>query len=255
MEPWLDTWEISRPERNITSASLNEKPWRTFSEALPCSIIPSLWRHIQESIQTMCEPASPEGTGKPPQPHTKLTGTIWQAGCTCAQETRAIREEQRRWTSPIAQSQDDKSVRPRVTWRKMSHVPATHDQSPASTYDFLTHHRQSFLHSLTGEVSFQQTGLPIPPSLGYLRSLSQGKNSQIFYHWLSLGGGDSLVTQTVKNLPAVPKTQVWTLGWEDPLKKGMATHFSILNLENSMDRGGWQAIVHGVTKNWTRLRD
>ena len=26
-------------------------------------------------------------------------------------------------------------------------------------------------------------------------------------------------------------------------------------LENSMDRGAWQAVVHGVTKSWTQLRD
>ena len=32
----------------------------------------------------------------------------------------------------------------------------------------------------------------------------------------------------VKNLPAVQKTQVQSLGWEDPLEKGMATHSSIL---------------------------
>ena len=38
----------------------------------------------------------------------------------------------------------------------------------------------------------------------------------------------SLVAQTVKNLPAMQKTQVQSLGWEDPLKKGMATHSSIL---------------------------
>ena len=36
------------------------------------------------------------------------------------------------------------------------------------------------------------------------------------------------------------ETQVWSLGWEDPLEKGMATHSSI-RLENSMDRGAWQA--------------
>ena len=39
---------------------------------------------------------------------------------------------------------------------------------------------------------------------------------------------NSLVAQMVKNLPAKPKTQVRSLGWEDPLKKGMATHSSIL---------------------------
>ena len=38
----------------------------------------------------------------------------------------------------------------------------------------------------------------------------------------------SLVAQMVKNLPKMPKTQVRSLGWEDPLKKGMATHTSIL---------------------------
>ena len=38
----------------------------------------------------------------------------------------------------------------------------------------------------------------------------------------------SLVAQTVKNPPAVQETQVRSLGWEDPLEKGMATHPSIL---------------------------
>ena len=40
--------------------------------------------------------------------------------------------------------------------------------------------------------------------------------------------GTSLVAQTVKNLPAMQETQVQSLGWEDPLEKGMATHSSIL---------------------------
>ena len=38
----------------------------------------------------------------------------------------------------------------------------------------------------------------------------------------------SLATQMVKNLPTIEKTQVWSLGQEDPLQKGMATHSSIL---------------------------
>ena len=38
----------------------------------------------------------------------------------------------------------------------------------------------------------------------------------------------SLVAQTVKNLPATQETWVQTLGWEDPLEKGVATHSSIL---------------------------
>ena len=40
--------------------------------------------------------------------------------------------------------------------------------------------------------------------------------------------GISLVTQTVKCLPTMQETRVWPLGWEDPLKKEMATHFSTL---------------------------
>ena len=38
----------------------------------------------------------------------------------------------------------------------------------------------------------------------------------------------SLVAQMVKYLPAMQETQVQSLGWEDPLEKGKATHYSIL---------------------------
>ena len=40
--------------------------------------------------------------------------------------------------------------------------------------------------------------------------------------------GASLVAQTVKNLPAVQEIWVQSLGWKDPLEKGMATHSSTL---------------------------
>ena len=51
------------------------------------------------------------------------------------------------------------------------------------------------------------------------------------------------------------ETWVQSLGWEDPLEKGTATHSRILGLENSMDRGAWRATVHGVTKSQTQLND
>ena len=38
----------------------------------------------------------------------------------------------------------------------------------------------------------------------------------------------SLVAQTIKNPPTMQETQVQSLGWEDPLEKGMAIHTSIL---------------------------
>ena len=40
--------------------------------------------------------------------------------------------------------------------------------------------------------------------------------------------GSSLVAQMEKNLPAMQETQIQSLGWEDALEKGMATHSSIL---------------------------
>ena len=49
------------------------------------------------------------------------------------------------------------------------------------------------------------------------------------------------------------ETGVWFPGGEDPLEKGMATHSKYFCLENPMDRGSWQATVHGVTKSQTRL--
>ena len=64
----------------------------------------------------------------------------------------------------------------------------------------------------------------------------------------------SLVTQTVKNLPAMWETWVQSLGWEDPLEEGMATYSSILAWRipwtEEPDR-----LVHGVAKSQTQLGD
>ena len=58
----------------------------------------------------------------------------------------------------------------------------------------------------------------------------------------------SLVAQMVKNPRAVQETRVQSLGQEDPLEKGIGNPLQYSCLENSMDRGAWQAIVHGVAK-------
>ena len=63
----------------------------------------------------------------------------------------------------------------------------------------------------------------------------------------------SLEAQMVKNLPAIWETRVWSLDWGDPLEKGMATHSNILAWGIPMDRGGWGATVHRVTKSQTWL--
>ena len=52
----------------------------------------------------------------------------------------------------------------------------------------------------------------------------------------------------IKNLPAMQKTQVQSLGWEDPLEKGMATHSSILAW-----RIPWTKEPGGLQTGWDRL--
>ena len=59
----------------------------------------------------------------------------------------------------------------------------------------------------------------------------------------------SLAAQTVKNPPAMRETWVRSLGWEDPLEKGMATHSSILAWSIPMGRGAWRATVPGVARS------
>ena len=51
----------------------------------------------------------------------------------------------------------------------------------------------------------------------------------------------------LKNPPAMQETRVQSLGWEDPLEKEMATHFSVC-LGNLMDTGAWWTTVHGAAK-------
>ena len=61
--------------------------------------------------------------------------------------------------------------------------------------------------------------------------------------------GTSLVAQTVKNLPAMHETWVRSLGGEDPLEKGMATHSSILVWRIPRTEEPGRATVHEVTKS------
>ena len=54
------------------------------------------------------------------------------------------------------------------------------------------------------------------------RSTGKGIDYPLQYSWTSL------VVQLVKNSPAMQETWVRSLGWEDPLEEGKATHSSIL---------------------------
>ena len=79
--------------------------------------------------------------------------------------------------------------------------------------------------------------LGLIPRLG--RSAGEGVGYPLQYSWASL------VAQLVKNPPAMWEAWVRSLGWEDPLEKGTATHSSILAW-----RIPWTS-VHGVSKSQT----
>ena len=68
-----------------------------------------------------------------------------------------------------------------------------------------------------------------------------------------MSGGTSLVTQTVKNSPAMQEPRIQSVSQEDPLEKGMATGSSILAWETPWTETPWQATVQGVAKSLIRL--
>ena len=104
--------------------------------------------------------------------------------------------------------------------------------------------QETLFESWDGKIHWRSDRLPTPVFLGFPRgsagkesacnagdlssvsglgkSLGEGKSYTFQYSWASL------VTQLVKNPPAMWKTWVRSLGWEDPLEKGKATHSSIL---------------------------
>ena len=62
-----------------------------------------------------------------------------------------------------------------------------------------------------------------------------------------------MVAQTVKNLPAMPETQIQSLGWEDPLEKEMAIHSGILaqKIPWTEEPGGLQSVgLQRVRHEW-----
>ena len=85
--------------------------------------------------------------------------------------------------------------------------------------------RRPWFDSWVGKLPWRRDGLPTPVFLGFP------------------GGSE------VKNPPAMQEIWVRSLGWGDPLEKGMATHSSILAWRIPRDRGAWQATVHGVTES------
>ena len=115
------------------------------------------------------------------------------------------------------------------------------------TFSLVSQH-EGFPGSSAGKESTCNTGNPgLIPGAG--RSPGEGLGYPLQYSWTSL------VAQTVKKLPSTREIWVRSLGWDDPLEEGMATHSSILAWKIPRDRGAWWATVHGVTESWTRLSD
>ena len=91
----------------------------------------------------------------------------------------------------------------------------------------------------------QQCELNWPLEIGLL------KDSPLLNCFLITGG--LLRGSSVKNQPTMQEIGVQSLGREDPLEKGMATHSSIPAWRIAMDRRAWRATVHGITKSGTWL--
>ena len=80
-----------------------------------------------------------------------------------------------------------------------------------------------------------------------IKLINDNDNSSCYFYLLTLQLlRASLVAQLVKNLPTMQETQVWFLGKSPGGGNGNPLQYSCL--ENPMDRGAWQAIVHGVAR-------
>ena len=74
--------------------------------------------------------------------------------------------------------------------------------------------------------------------------MALGEKASLSYYY-----GASLAAQRLKRLPGRRETQVRSLGWEDSPGEGNGNPLQFSCLENPMDRGAWQATVHGVAKS------
>ena len=113
---------------------------------------------------------------------------------------------------------------------------------------FTPHNILGILGSSAGKESAWNAG-----DSGSISGLGSSPGERIGYSLQCSGA--SLVAQLVKNPPAMWETWVWSLGWEDPLEEGMTTSSCTLAWRSLMDRGAWQAIVHGIPKSRTWLSD
>jgi len=106
----------------------------------------------------------------------------------------------------------------------------------------------TFPGSSAGKESTCNAGNPsIIPGSG--RSAGEGRGYPLQYSWASL------VTQMIKNLPAMQETWIRSLGWGDALEKGTPTQSSILAWRIPWREEPGSLRSMGVSKSWLRLGD
>ena len=109
--------------------------------------------------------------------------------------------------------------------------------SPSGSFpmsQFFTSGGQSIDSSFGKESACNAGDCGLIPGSG--RSAGEGIDYPLQYSWASL------VAQLVKNLPAMPETWIWSLGWEDPLEKGIPTPVF------------WPRESHGLYRPWGSQR-
>ena len=99
--------------------------------------------------------------------------------------------------------------------------------------------RASLIAQLVENTPAMQETPGLIPGSG--KSAGEGIGYSLQYSWASP------VAQLVKNLPAMQETWIQSLGWEDPLEKGKATHSSILawRIPWTVKSTGSQRVGHG----------
>ena len=176
------------------------------------------WTELNWMYRCLSKPRSRE-----PGQWVEIDKRVGRAREGTARETRALEPAPRASSAPLCSVHCPHSLPPDTL---------EPPRQPALVLAHCSHHcpsgpfwkfnwRKGFPHSSVGKESACNAGDPgsIP---GSRRSLGEETGCPLQYSWASL------VAQLVKNPPAVRETWVWSLGWEDPLEKGKATHSSTL---------------------------
>lgn len=180
MEPWLAAWEISCPGLNISSTSLSERPgflklWHYHCAALLHHTLPlETYSRIHIDHVWARKPwgdwQTPAATCKADR--NQLTGRTHmcsrdESHKVKAKEVSIPHHPEPKWQISSTQDNVEENEPSSCNTRLVSNIPM----------QGLTHHRLSFLQSLTGEVSFQQ----LRKSLGHLRNFPRKEIHNCFF--------------------------------------------------------------------------